>query len=159
MHDAGITPALSRFSPFIRTTESCEILNAIFNISDTSPDDRLREWNVNSWFNKPLAEFYAATNYKQTPPRLDDPRVETLEHMATRVIDVINDVQKNIQGSTAFIVGHREPLVSAVLKLQGLPWDTIHEIDFPVASAWEMIFDGSKKCVSLRKRFDHHLDT
>ncbi len=158
MKQHGIRPTISRCSPFLRTQETCQIVNHILNCPDTHTDERLMEWNVGPWFNQPLKDFHAATKYNEAPARLEDPNVERLEDMAHRVIQVINEVRAAAAGASALLVSHREPLVSALLKLQGLAWNTIHTVDFPVATIWEITYDDNEKLTNLRKVFDHHKD-
>lgn len=159
MKEHGIRPAFTRCSPYPRAKETCRILSEILDGPVPRLDERLTEWQVGRWFGKPLKVFREATRYEETPPRMEDPRVEPLEDMARRIIEVIDEVKKEAAGSYALIVAHREPLVSAMLMLQGLNWDTIHDVDFPVATVWELTFDDLGKLTDAQKAFDHHSDT
>lgn len=156
MKDVGIRPTVSKCSPFMRTQQTCKIVTGTLGIPDAETDGRLTEWDVGPWFNKPLTEFFAATGYDEKPPRVDDPRIEPQSRMADRVISVINETRKEAEGSTALIVSHREPLASAMLKLQGLPWDIVRTLDFPVATVWELTFADDGTLAGARKAFDRH---
>ncbi len=158
MKQHGIRPTISRCSPFLRTQETCQIVNRILGCPNARTDERLMEWNVGPWFNKPLKDFHAATKYPETPPRIEDPNVERLEDMAHRIMQVIDEVRQEATGESALLVSHREPLVSAMLKLQDLSWDTIHTVDFHVATVWELTYENNEKLTNIRKAFDHHKD-
>lgn len=157
MKQAGLSPMRILSSPFTRTRQTADIAAEMFGIPAIETDERLREWDAGPWFDKPLSEFYAATGYHQIPPRIDDPRVESLDHMADRVISVLHDVVKNSDDGSLLIVSHREPLVSSLLRLQHLPWNGIHNVAFPVASVWEVTFNARGTFQEARKRFDRHV--
>jgi broad specificity phosphatase PhoE len=155
MAGAGIGISRIIASPFRRTQETAQIAASAFGVASVETDDRLREWDVNGWFDKPLSDFYAATHYSETPPRVDDPQVEPLERMAQRIVAVLEEVAGADSGSI-LLVSHREPLVSALLHLRRASWDGIHQVSFPPGSVWEVEFDG-KKFHEARKKFDRHI--
>jgi len=142
-------------SPFRRAQESALIIAETLGIVELQTDERLREWDVGPWFNKPLADFYAATHYAETPPRVDDPAVEPLEVMAKRVSDVLHYAADESATGSTLIVSHREPLVSAMLYLQKLPWTGIHQVSFLQACLWEAEFEQGR-FKEARRLFDCH---
>jgi broad specificity phosphatase PhoE len=148
----GTRPDTVVCSPFLRTKQTCDIVSRALGVSWTE-DARLAEWDAGPWFNKPLDAFYAATGYRSTPPRMNDTRVESLEAMSDRVIRAIEDVRRRSDG-TALIVSHREPLVSAMLRLEGRPWDDIHTVPFHVATVWRFDFNDDGRFLKAVKVFD-----
>ena len=153
MKQAGVRPQAVLASPFTRTRQTAEILVGILDGTFTI-DERLREWDAGPWFNKPLAEFHAATGYRDVPLRIDDPRVEPLEAMAKRVRAVLEELCRRIAGGTALVVSHREPMVSAILSLQGLPWGTIHDVSFHPADVWRLTFGEDGNFLKAEKAHD-----
>lgn len=144
-------------SPFARTVESADIAAQILGLKILKPDERLVEWQVGKWFDQSIEAFDAATGYDQNPPPvIHDPEIETLDHMASRVISVLHDARDRAE--SVLIVSHREPMVGAILKLQGNAYETIHDVSFPRAAVWEVIFDNNGNYLSSTKLFDHSQD-
>jgi broad specificity phosphatase PhoE len=151
---AGIIPTRLIASPYTRTQESAEILSSILKIQNISSDDRLVEWQVGRWYNKPLAEFYAYTNYAEYPSKELPEDIEPLLSCATRIQHALRDAAAAHPNETILIVSHREPMASALLRYQNKNWDTIHELHFPVASSWELKFEESTTPSHIDLRFD-----
>jgi probable phosphoglycerate mutase len=144
LREAGIKPLRLIASPHVRTRETAEIIAQTLGLPVVT-DERLVEWKVGNWIGKPLAEFRKAAGYIDPPPfklKLDD--VENFDEMSERVVAVIQEELAGLpdQG-TGMIVGHREPLVSAILKLRGeTDWHNIPTLDVPKPCAWKLVFDG-----------------
>ncbi|MFA4954586.1 MAG: histidine phosphatase family protein [Patescibacteria group bacterium] len=162
MKSAGLSFAEIWHSPFERTVETARIAAEVFWIKRLKSDDRLKEWQVGKWFDRLVTEFNAATGYDRNPPPvMHDAEIETMEHMAERVVSVIEEAREQAGGAndhSPLLVAHREPMVSALLKLQGKNYETIHDVSFPRASVWEIIFGADGKLVSCAKVFDHYKD-
>lgn len=156
MRVANVSPNIIAVSPFRRTQESAAVVADAFHLDKPRIDERLMEWNVGALLNRPLAEFYAVTKY-DTPNWTIGPEIESHAHMAERVIEVIRECVTNFPNQEPLLVSHREPLVCAILALQDEPFSFVHELDLPVASIWELTFDGDQ-FISARKAFDRSAD-
>lgn len=156
MKNAGVIPAKIITSPYRRAHETANVIAGVFGLEDVRLDVRLAEWNVGDYFDKPLSEFYAATKYDGTN-RTFGSDIESLEDLSTRVIAAIKDARQRHPDGVSLLVSHRESMVSAILKLQGKDWNTIHDVSFPVASVWKLVFDGDR-FVSAEKAFDRSED-
>ena len=126
-------------SPFLRTQQTAELITSSCGmVHETDP--RLEEWRVGPYLGRPLVEFYAATHYDQDPPpSVLPPEIEPLETMAERVIEVIREVIVEI--APTIIVSHREPMVTAILRLQGKDFSTVHQVAFQMGDVWKVEFD------------------
>jgi probable phosphoglycerate mutase len=145
MADAGIHPAAIISSPYLRTLESANIIAARFPDARQTMDNRLEEWRVNGWLDKPLEEFYAATGYREHPSSPLPPTVESLASCAARVSAVIREAIALHPHADICIVGHREPLAAAILTYQGLGFETIRTLSLPRASGWELFFEENEE--------------
>ena len=159
MKEHGVKPTYIVHSPYLRTWQSAHILLETLDVTHIESDDRIAEWNAGPFFDRPLTEFYAATRYDQTPPRVDDARVEPLEHMAERALASIREHVAKLRGESIMFVSHREPMTTAMLTLQKKSFDTVHQVDFNVATAWKLTFNERDEFEHAEKCFDHHLDT
>ncbi|MCK9361257.1 phosphoglycerate mutase family protein [Patescibacteria group bacterium] len=142
----GIRPKRILTSPYVRARETAELLCQELGC-DTVTDDRLIEWQVGDWFGKPLAEFRQAAGYNDHPPfelKLED--VESYASMAQRVSSVLyEELARLPEGGFGMVVGHREPLVSTILKLRGdTDWRNIPLLKMPRPSVWKLDFDGDR---------------
>ena len=153
---AGVQPAAVRYSPFQRTTDSMKRFVETIACSDVHVDERLVEWRVGAWLDRPLADFYAATHY-DTPEWTFDPAMETHPQMALRVLEVIREMCAAHPDRDVVLISHREPIVCTLLALQMLPFSQVHDIACPIASAWEICFDGDR-LVSAKKAIDRSAD-
>ncbi len=138
-------------SPFLRTQQTAELVTSSCGMSYET-DPRLEEWRVGPYLGKPLAEFYAATHYDQDPPPLVlPPEIEPLEMMAERVIEVIRGTINEVVPT--MIVSHREPMVTAILRLQGKDFASVHHVDFQMGMVWKLTFDGQGAFQSAEQVF------
>ena len=151
--DAGVKRIVS--SPVLRARETAGIIAERLSLG-TAEDLRLGEWGMGHWVGRPLEEFYAQSGHFRTPvaPERD---MEPLEDAAKRVLVAVEEVRAGLgDGESAILVGHREPLVSALITLQGASFEGIHDVELPVASAWEIVYtDGAEPVV--RKFSDRHM--
>lgn len=138
---AGLQPANILSSPYERTRQTTDIIRLHFPGVPISFDERLREWQVGTWTNQPLADFYAATGYDRDANTRLPPGIESIESCAKRIHEVVEEAVREHADQTVFIVSHREPLAAAILKYQNKDWSTIHDLELPFASAWHMTFD------------------
>jgi len=138
MKDDGLSAGVIIASPLERAQETASILSQALN-SAIKNDDRLLEWKMGEWMGKPLKLFYETSGYYS---ELKTDGMEPLESLADRVITVIQDAV-NSQMGDIIICSHREPMASALVKLQNLPWPEIHNIDMPMGSVWQLDYqDG-----------------
>lgn len=138
-------------SPFLRTQQTAELVTSSCGMAYET-DPRLEEWRVGPYLGKPLAEFYAATHYDQDPPpSVLPPEIEPLETMAERVIEVIRGGL--IEIAPTMIVSHREPMVTAILRLQGKDFSSVHHVDFQMGMVWKLTFDGQGAFQSAEQAF------
>lgn len=151
---AEVQPSLIISSPYLRTQQTTRQIASIFQGVPLLMDDRLVEWQVGDWFGKPLKDFYDYTKYDQHPAGELPSNIESLEQCAARIQAVLMEVVEQNQGKTIFVVSHREPMASAILKYEQKGWEAIHALHFPYASAWELPFEGSAQPVSCTKYLD-----
>lgn len=151
---ANIQPAHIYSSPYERTRETTAILAAHFSSAAVTFDERLREWQVNSWTGKPLKEFYAYTGHDKNPNAPLPSDIEPLAACADRIQTVITESINQHSEQTIFIVSHGEPLSSAILRYQGKDWSSVLTLTLPFASSWEAIFKETNKPLSLGLKFD-----
>lgn len=155
IRDARCNPVRIICSPYVRTRETAEIIAQTLGGKDVETDDRLVEWQVGDWFGKPLDAFRDAAGYDQEIFHLKLTDIEQFEEVSTRVIAVIRDVLASMNDDQcSIIVSHREPMVSAILNLQGKPdWTEIPKLDFQPGSGWKLEFDGDT-FIEANKVFD-----
>ncbi len=151
--EQNIRPARILASPYVRTRETAEILSQELG-SEVATDERLIEWQVGSWFGKPLTEFRQAAGYNDPGPfhlKLND--VESYDAMATRVTTVMREELAHLpEDGFGMIVGHREPLVSTILKLRGdKDWSQVPLLEMPRPPVWKLVFEGEimVSCIPL----------
>jgi broad specificity phosphatase PhoE len=154
MDDAGVNPAAIVSSPYLRTIETANILATRFPNARQTMDDRLEEWRVNGWVGKPLSEFYAATRYNEYPTAPLPSSVEPLLACALRIQETVRELIELHPDSDICIVGHREPLASAILHYQQKGFETIRTLPLPRGSAWELLFDDPETPTEVHSRFD-----
>jgi len=155
LHESALKPERLIASPHVRTRETAEIIAQAID-GHVETDERLVEWKVGSWIGKPLAEFRHAAGYDDAPPfhlKLDD--VENFEQMSERMVAVIMDELARLpEGGLSMLVSHREPMVSAILKLRGeTDWRNIPLLDVPKPCAWKLVFEGTD-LTEASKAFD-----
>lgn len=146
LKEAGIRPQKMTSSPAVRTRETAEIIAQEIN-GAVGTDERLIEWKVGDWYGKPLQEFRQAAGYNDPPPfKLKLLDIENFDELSTRVIAVIQENLTELQdGESAMLISHREPMVSAILRLRGEEdWRNIPTLKVPKPSLWELVFDGNK---------------
>ncbi|MFA5936022.1 MAG: histidine phosphatase family protein [Patescibacteria group bacterium] len=149
-----ILPTRILCSPFVRTRQTADILSSAFGTSNATPDERLIEWQNVVWWDKPLKEFHAHTHYDQHPNAELPPDIESLDACATRVQSVLHDLVRDADRETLFVVGHREPFASAILRYQGKDFTTIRTLHLPHACAWELGFNEPDQPSVIERRFD-----
>ncbi|MFZ6015806.1 MAG: histidine phosphatase family protein [Patescibacteria group bacterium] len=138
--DQGLNVCGITASPLERAQETAAILSQNLAI-DVTTDKRLTEWDMGDWMGKPLQEFYQTSGYYS--PEMKTDGMEPLADLASRMIDSIRFALTTCAGDI-IICSHREPMAAAIIALQQKPWPQIHEIDMPMASVWELIFENSK---------------
>ncbi len=126
-------------SPLERAQETASILSRALEVPVTL-DERLTEWDMGDWVGRPLQDFFENSGYYSSDFVTDG--MEPLNDMADRVISAIQDSVANCPEGDAIICSHREPMASAIIKLQNLPWPKIHSIDMPMGSVWELNFES-----------------
>jgi probable phosphoglycerate mutase len=153
--DSGCNPKRIMCSPYVRTRETAEIIAQALDGKGVETDERLVEWQVGDWFGKPLETFRVAAGYDQEPFRLKLKDIEQFEQASSRVIEVIHDLTQSMNDNEcAIIVSHREPMVAAILHLQGASdWSDIPHLDFPPSAGWKLTFDN-QTFVRAEKAFD-----
>lgn len=153
--DAGCDPTKIVSSPYVRTRETAEIISLALGGRSVETDDRLVEWQVGAWFGTSLETFRANAGYGREPFALLLKDVEQFEQASARVIAALHDILASVpERGCAIIVGHREPMVSAILALQGkTDWSDIPKLDFRPGAGWKLNFDGSR-LVLASKAFD-----
>lgn len=144
LDEAGIRPLVMTSSPAVRTRETAEIIAQTLELP-VDTDERLLEWNVGPWFGKPLQEFRQAAGYLDPGPfklKLSD--VESFEALSERMVAVIQEHLASLpEDGRAMLVSHREPMVSAILRLRGEEdWRNIPTLKVAKPSLWELVFDG-----------------
>lgn len=137
-------------SPLMRTVETAEIISAALGVPFAT-DERLTEWDEGPWEGRKTKDFAALSGYYGKPMKLDG--LEPHEKAALRVISVIEELVKTCPGQKTAIVSHRESMASAVLKLTGADYATIHDLDMRQASVWELVFEGDK-FISAKLKWD-----
>ena len=148
------TPKRIISSTFLRTRESAETIAHVFGNPEVEFDERLIDWQVGDWIGKPLEEFRRYAGYYNEPFVPNFKGLETYDGMANRVLEVINELRDTLpEDSCLIILGHREPLASALLKLLQKPDTDMRKIDFPKGSAWKLIYEDNKLS-SAEKTFD-----
>lgn len=152
---ANCEPSRIVSSPYLRARETAHIISSEINGPEVEYDDRLKEWQVGDWFLKPLAEFRKHVGYDETPFHPDTKGIEDFTSMAKRVQSTIQDTALSMQdGACAALIGHREPMVAAILSLQEKDWMEIPILDFPKGSSWKLDFDEKNSFLSAEKAFD-----
>ncbi|MEO5927745.1 MAG: histidine phosphatase family protein [Patescibacteria group bacterium] len=154
LREANANPAIILCSPYFRAHKSAEIIAEAFPDAPLTQDERLVEWQVGSWYDKPLKDFYAYTDYLDHPEQDLPEDIEPLTTCAARIQTVIRDAIINHQDKDIFIVSHREPMAAAILDYEEKGWGSIHALPLQVASAWELTFEGDETPTSLKLRFD-----
>ena len=155
IREAGCNPARIVASPYVRTRETAEIIAQALGGREVETDERLVEWQVGDWFGKPLDIFRDIAGYNQEPFQLKLKDVEQFEEASARIIAMFHDLLDSLdENACAIAVSHREPMVSAILKLQDKPdWTEVPHLDFPPGSCWKLEFDGYA-LISANKVFD-----
>lgn len=151
---AGIQPDRIVSSPYLRARQSAEQLLTELNNVPLTFDERLIEWQVGSWFGKPLKEFYEYTKYHEDPTVELPSDIEPLESCAARVHASVQELVAAHQGETIFMVSHREPMVCAILKYEQKSFAGVHALHFPKAAVWELVFEDTNLPLSCSKTFD-----
>jgi len=138
----GIKPCVILTSPLERAQETAQIVAQVLGNAPIKVDERLTEWDQGPWEGKPSEEFYKNSGYYAVPIKMEG--LEPHGQAADRVISVIHELVTECDGKPVLIVSHRESMASAVLKLQGKDFSTIHDLPMHVASAWELQFEDNK---------------
>lgn len=151
----GVAPKRILSSPYLRTRESAQTLSSVLG-PEVEYDDRLKEWQVGDWFGKPLKDFRVFAGYDKTPFIPNTEGIESFESMAKREAETIREIVEGLHdGETAMLVGHREPTVSGILRLQGKPdWTEVPLLELPRGSAWRLVFDEANQLVDAKKSYD-----
>ncbi|MFA6099325.1 MAG: histidine phosphatase family protein [Patescibacteria group bacterium] len=128
-------------SPLERAVQTSEIISQAIGVPFKT-DERLTEWDQGPWEGKTTKEFASQSGYYNVPMKMEG--LEPHEEAAVRVLAVVKELVDICAGKIVLIVSHRESMVSAVLKLQGKDYSLIHDLDMPVASVWELVFEGDQ---------------
>lgn len=137
-------------SPLERTVQTSEIISQAIGVPFKT-DERLTEWDQGPWEGRTTKEFSVQSGYYDVPMKMDG--LESHEAAAVRVLAVVKELVVACAGKISLIVSHRESMASAVLKLQGKDYSTIHDLPMPVAGVWELVFDGDQ-FVSAQLKWD-----
>lgn len=124
-------------SPLKRAQQTASILSRALQTPVTT-DERLIEWDTGKWTGRTMQDFYENSGYYSPDLVIDG--MEPLNDLASRVISAIQDAASSRNEGDIIICSHREPMASAIVKLQNLPWHEIHNIDMPMGSVWELVF-------------------
>ncbi len=155
LKENNCAPARILSSPYLRARETAHVISSVIDGPEVEHDDRLMEWQVGTWFLKPLAEFRSYAGYDKKPFVPNTEGFENFETMSARVKAAILDLARSINdGGCGIIVSHREPMVSAILSFQGLGWDQVPLLDFPKGSSWRLTFDETSAMIDAHKAFD-----
>lgn len=138
----GIEPCLIVTSPLERARETAQIVSQILGNAPIKVDERLTEWDQGPWEGKPSEEFYKNSGYYAVPIKMEG--LEPHDQAADRVISIINELVTDCAGKPSLIVSHRESMASAILKLQGKDYSTIHNLPMHVASVLELKFEDNQ---------------
>lgn len=111
-------------SPLSRTLRTAESIAALHHLAVT-PEARLLDLDYGAWQGKTPAEVEAAdpkryAQWQTQPDRIHIPEGETLRHLRTRVIGLVNDLSEKHLGETVVLVSHDivgKILMCAVLGL------------------------------------------
>jgi len=141
-------------SPALRALQTSKTISDASGAGTVTADPRLGEWGLGKWEGESIKDFYASSGYLDDPARVTSD--ETFDEMANRVLGALQDLRKSVEGGCGIAVSHREPLVVAILKLQGRPWKDSGEMDFPVASAWEIVYTDDARPPEIKKIADRH---
>ncbi len=147
----GIEPCLIVTSPLERARETAQIVSQILGNALIKVDERLTEWDQGPWEGKLTEDFYKNSGYYSVPMKMEG--LEPHDQAADRVINVIHDLVAGCHGQPIFIISHRESMASAILKLQGKDFSTIHDLPMHVASVWELQFEDNQ-FVSAELKWD-----
>ena len=143
IRDAKCNPVRIICSPYVRTRETAEIIAQALEGHEVEIDERLVEWQVGNWYGKPLESFRKAAGYGEEPFHLKLKDIEPFEKASARVIAALHDLLDSMEDDTcALAISHREPMVAAILKLQGkTDWTDIPHLDFLPGSCWKLDFE------------------
>ncbi len=155
LQKGGIAPKRIIASPYLRTRESAQVLSSVLG-PEVEYDERLVEWQVGDWIGKDVNLFRAQVGYDQKPFRPNTDGIENFDTMATRVETVLRETVAGLDdGACAVIVSHREPSVSAILRLRGATdWTEVPELDLPRGAAWRLDFKPDGTFVDAHKVYD-----
>ncbi len=97
-------------SPLSRTLRTAESIAAPHHLAVT-PEARLLDLDYGAWQGKTPAEVEAAdpkryAQWQKQPDRIHIPEGETLRHLRTRVIGLVNDLSEKHLGETVMLVSH-----------------------------------------------------
>jgi probable phosphoglycerate mutase len=153
----GVLPKRILSSPYLRARESAQVISSVLG-PEVEYDDRLVEWQVGEWFGKDLEPFRTFVGYGKTPFRPNTEGIENFDSMADRVASALRELVAGLtDGETAVVVGHREPSVAGILRLQGkTDWTEVPLLDLPRGAAWRLDFDADRTFIEASKAYDHH---
>ncbi|MDD5726034.1 MAG: histidine phosphatase family protein [Patescibacteria group bacterium] len=147
----GIKPCVIETSPLERARETAQIVSQVLGNLPIKVDERLTEWDQGPWEGKLTEDFYKNSGYYAVPMKMEG--LEPHDQAADRVINVVHDLVAECHGQPIFIISHRESMASAILKLQGRDFSTIHDLPMHVASVWELKFEDNQ-FVSAELKWD-----
>lgn len=152
---AGLAPVKLVASPYLRTRQSAEIVAQCLAGMQSSFDDRLREWSVESWFGKPFEEFYQHVGWVNGFIATDfPPDIEPYPQLAARVAASIREALAAADGKDVLLISHGEPIAAAAVFLQGRPWLDVRTRQVHLAEVWAFSFDDSMEQCSVTQVFD-----
>jgi len=135
-------------SPLARTAQTAAIIADHLKVPMRT-DERLTEWGVGFWAGRTVKEFYEKSGYYKEPMNMAG--LEPHDQTAIRVLSVVDELKRECAGKPSLIVSHRESLASAILKLQGGDYSSIHDVPMPKASVWQLDFaDGQFVSAKLK---------
>lgn len=140
-------------SPFVRATQTAQILTEQFNVDRIDVREGLREVHVPGWWGIPLdeAERIGADIYSQAPRSKDQ---ETLDDVGKRIVRAFYDILTREKGKTIGIVGHGDPIQVLLFRLEH-PHDPISSYSELVSyahylrkgEAWRLLFDHNVRLI------------
>lgn len=122
-------------SPLGRTRETAALLGTHLGDLPIALDERLTERDMTHWTGINRNQFYEESSYENNPVG-DAEGMEPVAAQAKRVLGVIAELEKS--GKNALIVGHRDPLVAAMIVDMGLDPNSFHAIEWHPGDIYEV---------------------
>lgn len=149
----GVKLGIVISSPYMRARQTSEIVSTSLE-APLAFDERLVEWQVGPHFDKPLAQFYAETNYDEDPPPPTlPPEVEPLTNLAMRMTQTLEEFANRYREQNVLVVSHREPIAVALLSFEEKPLYEVHHPELNTGDIWKVEFDQDGLVASVARVF------